>query len=184
MRLLYCTVLEHFLGKNCYFALTSAFRMHPHYHTRTMKTAEKIIENLTVNVLDTARLIQEAAEELGERAKGLERDELIRLLRRVLRSGISALKQEEHTVSFEEAAWASVAERTGRRAATLRDLHHFVRRMLRVEGVAQCSAAQHEYATMPTPAGHGFRRKCPQLYQGTSHSAQYLCLRSTAGMVQ
>ena len=46
--------------------------MHPHYHTRTMKTAEKIIENLTVNVLDTARLIQEAAEELGERAKGLE----------------------------------------------------------------------------------------------------------------
>ena len=74
--------------------------MHPHYHTRTMKTAEKIIENLTVNVLDTARLIQEATEELGERAKGLERDELIRLLRRVLRSGISALKQEEHTVSF------------------------------------------------------------------------------------
>lgn len=38
-----------------------------------MKTAEKIIENLTVNVLDTARLIQEAAEELGERAKGLEK---------------------------------------------------------------------------------------------------------------
>lgn len=36
-----------------------------------------------------------------------------------------------------EAAWASVESRAGRRATTLRDLRHFVRRMLRVEGIAQ-----------------------------------------------
>ena len=40
-------------------------------------------------------------------------------------------------MSFEHAAWSSVEERSGRRAATRRDLRHFVRRMLRVEGIGE-----------------------------------------------
>lgn len=64
----------------------------------------------------------------------MERGEMMRLMRRVLHAGVSAIRAEEHTVSFETAAWASVQARAGRRPVTLRDLRHFVRRMLRVEG--------------------------------------------------
>ena len=101
-----------------------------------MKTAKDIIKGLPLNINDIARLTLEATEELGESAQGLTRLELLHLLRRVIRAGVKAVKAEEHTVCFEEAAWASVAARTARRATTLRDLRHFVRRMLRVEGVA------------------------------------------------
>ncbi len=101
-----------------------------------MKTAKDIIKDLPLNMNDIARLTLEATEELGESAQGLTRLELLHLLRRVIRAGVKAVKAEEHTVCFEEAAWASVAARTARRATTLRDLRHFVRRMLRVEGVA------------------------------------------------
>ena len=90
-----------------------------------------------MNINDIARLTAEAAEEIGGRAQGLGRVEMLHLLRRVIRAGVAAVKAEEHTVSFEEAAWASVESRAGRRATTLRDLRHFVRRMLRVEGIAQ-----------------------------------------------
>ena len=98
-----------------------------------MKTAKDIIKDLPLNVNDIARLTLEATEELGEAAQGRERTELILLLRRVIRAGVKAVQAEEHTVSFEEAAWASVEARAGRRASTLRDLRHFVRRMLRVQ---------------------------------------------------
>lgn len=102
-----------------------------------MKTATDIIKGLPLDMNDIARLTLEATEELGESAQGLTRLELLHLLRRVIRAGVAAVKAEEHTVSFEKAAWASVAARAGRRATTLRDLRHFVRRMLRVEGVAE-----------------------------------------------
>lgn len=49
--------------------------------------------------------------------------------------GEHALAAEDQTVAFEKAAWESVEARAGRRATTLRDLRHFTRRMLRVEGV-------------------------------------------------
>lgn len=102
-----------------------------------MKTAKEIIKELPLNLNDISRLVMEAAEELGERCAGMERGEMMRLMRRVLHAGVSAIRAEEHTVSFETAAWASVQARAGRRPVTLRDLRHFVRRMLRVEGVAE-----------------------------------------------
>lgn len=102
-----------------------------------MKTAKEIIKELPLNLNDIARLVMETAEELGERCAGMERGEMMRLMRRVLHAGVSAIRAEEHTVSFETAAWASVQVRAGRRPVTLRDLRHFVRRMLRVEGVAE-----------------------------------------------
>ncbi len=110
--------------------------MHTHLPKIDMKTAKDIINGLPLNMNDIARLTLEATEELGESAQGLTRLDMLHLLRRVIRAGVKAVKAEEHTVCFEEAAWASVAARTARRATTLRDLRHFVRRMLRVEGVA------------------------------------------------
>ena len=98
-----------------------------------MKTAKDIIKGLPLNMNDIARLTLEATEELGESAQGLTRLDMLHLLRRVIRAGVKAVKAEEHTVCFEEAAWASVAARTARRATTLRDLRHFVRRMLRIQ---------------------------------------------------
>lgn len=100
-----------------------------------MKTAKNIIKGLPLNMNDIARLSLEATEELGESAQGLTRLELLHLLRRVIRAGVAAVLAEEHTVCFDQAAWESVAARAGRRTTTLRDLRHFVRRMLRVEGV-------------------------------------------------
>lgn len=69
----------------------------------------------------------------GEMGAG---DALMVLMRRVLRAGVEALRGAECTVSFEEAAWASVEARRDRRAVTRRDLRSHLRRMLRVEGVA------------------------------------------------
>lgn len=101
-----------------------------------MKTmTAKLLKNLPLGEEDAARLILEFTEELGERAEGLERTELIKLLRRGIRAGAYAIEQEENTVNFEEAARASIEDRKERRATTVRDLRYYVGRMLRVEGL-------------------------------------------------
>ena len=51
-----------------------------------MKTAKKLIEELPLDIRDTARLILETYEELGTRAEGLSKNGLIHLLRRVMRA--------------------------------------------------------------------------------------------------
>ncbi len=51
--------------------------------------------------------------------------------------GKEKMRLQEHTVSFAEAAWASVEARAGLRPTSRRDLRHYVRRMLRVEGVGE-----------------------------------------------
>lgn len=102
-----------------------------------MKTAKKLITELPLNMNDIARLALEAAEGLGRARWGsLGREEMMRLLRRVVQEGVRVVEESEATVSFEVAAWASVESRAGRRPSTRRDLRHFVRRMLRVEGIA------------------------------------------------
>lgn len=101
-----------------------------------MKTAEKIIEELPLCSKDAARLALEMCEELGERAEGLDKRELICLMRRVIRLGVEELTKQEHTVPFESAVWASVEARAERRPTTRRDLRHYARRLLRVSGVA------------------------------------------------
>ncbi len=50
--------------------------------------------------------------------------------------GADELRKRDHTVSLSEAAWASVEARADLRPTTRRDLRHFVRRILRVEGAA------------------------------------------------
>lgn len=95
-----------------------------------------MIEELPLSCKDAARLALEMSEELGARAEGLDKRELICLMRRVMRLGVEELARQEHTVTFETAVWASVEARAGRRATTRRDLRHYARRLLRVEGVA------------------------------------------------
>ena len=101
-----------------------------------MKTAERIIEELPLSCKDAARLALEMSEELGARVEGLGKRELICLMRRVIRLGVEELARQEHTVTFETAVWASVEARAERRPTTRRDLRHYARRLLRVEGVA------------------------------------------------
>lgn len=102
-----------------------------------MKTMTTILlKKLPLAAEDVVRQILEFTEELGERAEGLERAELIKLLRRVIRAGAYAIEQAENTVSFEEAARASIEDCKERRATTVRDLRYFVGRMLRVEGLS------------------------------------------------
>lgn len=94
----------------------------------------EILEGVGLTQLDVARLAMEAIENLGEIAEGLSRVELIRLLREALRAGVEAVKDSVRTVTLAEAAWARVEAKKDLRPTTRRDLRHFVRRILRVEG--------------------------------------------------
>ncbi len=102
---------------------------------------EHLLKELPLGGSDTARLVLEALEESPSlracAARG--RAELMQALRRVLREGIAAVREQEKTVSFREAAAESIARRAaaGRRESTLRDLRHFVNRLLRVPGFAE-----------------------------------------------
>ena len=98
--------------------------------------AKELLRDVSLSQSDLARLALEAIESLGELAQGLNRIELITLLRNALREGVAVMKAAAHTVTLEEAAWASVDARQDLRPTSRRDLRHFVRRLLKVEGVA------------------------------------------------
>ncbi len=106
-----------------------------HAHTK------HLLEGLPLRGSDAARLVLEAVEEMPELREAAARGkpELMQALRRVLREGIAAVRAQEQTVSFAHAAKESLARRVaaGRRATTLRDLRHFIRRLLRVPGLAE-----------------------------------------------
>ncbi len=100
-----------------------------------------LLEGLPLRGSDTARLVLEAVEEMPELRAAASRGkpELMQALRRVLREGIAAVRAQEKTVSFARAAEESLArrEKAGRRPTTLRDLRHFIRRLLRVPGLSE-----------------------------------------------
>lgn len=97
-------------------------------------TAKRLMEDTPLTLSDISRLTLELVENLGSRCRGLERQEMIRLLRRVGQLGVEGLRKREHTVTFEQAAWESVAARHDRRPTTRRDLRYVIRRMLKVPG--------------------------------------------------
>ncbi len=105
------------------------------------KHTKHLLAALPLTGADAARLVLEAMEEMPElqlrAAEG--KAALMHALRRVLHEGIAAVRAQEKTVSFARAAEESLARRTaaGRRATTLRDLRHFIRRLLRVPGLAE-----------------------------------------------
>ena len=100
------------------------------------RIAKQLLKGRSLSQSDIARLALEAIENMGDLARNLDRIELITLLRNTLREGVSVMKSAAHTVSLEEAAWASVNARQDLRPSSRRDLRHFVRRILKVEGAA------------------------------------------------
>lgn len=98
--------------------------------------AKELLKETQLTPGDWARLALETIELLGNQAKGISREELITLLRSTIHSGVKAVKSAARTVSLESAAWSSVNARQNLRPTTRRDLRHFVRRILRVQGAA------------------------------------------------
>lgn len=100
----------------------------------TKCVAEHLLAPCGLSIADAARLVREVWESLpGERT---DPRETVLYLRRVWHAGLKAVEQAEHTVSFAEAAHASIEARSDLRATTLRDLRYYVRRMLKVGWVA------------------------------------------------
>ena len=106
------------------------------FNMKNNRISYTLLAGTGVSETDAARLTLEAIETLGELATGASRPKLVTLLRRVIQAGVATVKAAEHTVSLREAAWASVDARKDLRPTTRRDLRHFVRRILRVEGAA------------------------------------------------
>lgn len=97
--------------------------------------ARQILGGLSLHLDDAARLILEMAEELGEEVCLLPRHPLLKMLRRVIRCGTEVVRKAGHTVTFGEAARRSIEAREERRPTTRRDLRHYTRRLLKVQGV-------------------------------------------------
>ena len=107
-------------------------------NTMKRRTANEILTEYGLNATDAARLVAEACEGLGgERTGGLERAELMVLLRRVVTEGADAVKKAEETVPFAEAVRQSLEARSGLRPTSRRNLRHYTNRMLRLSGVAE-----------------------------------------------
>lgn len=96
--------------------------------------AAELIKEFPIGLCDAVRLVVECVEEWGECPDN--RAEFMCKIRRAFREGIRAMRRAESTENFENVAWASVEARSGRRPTTRRDLRYYVRRMLRVDGVA------------------------------------------------
>ena len=96
--------------------------------TREELAALELLRSTGLGVLEAAQVACAAVRAAGG---GLERT-----LQCIAQGAVEQAKQE-HTVSLATAAWASVDARIGRRESTRRDLRHFVRRMLRVEGAGE-----------------------------------------------
>lgn len=107
------------------------------YKLKEHTLASALLKGTDLRISDAARLVLEATENLGDKAKTASRTELVQLLRRVIRSGAESVLQSEHSTTLEQAAWASVEARQSLRPSSRRDLRHFVRRILRVEGAGQ-----------------------------------------------
>lgn len=105
-------------------------------HRSDKAIAKQLLRAQRLTACDLARLVLETIEGLGEMARGKSRQELLLIIRRVIQAGTEQVRAAERTVTLEEAAWASVKAREDLRASTLRDLRHFVRRILRTEGAA------------------------------------------------
>ena len=104
-------------------------------HSKLTKTG--LLTGETICRKDAERLMLECIERLGERCSGLARRDVINLLRQVIELGVDALAAQERTCTLEDAGWASIEARGDCRSTTLRDLRYYLRRMLKLSGVAQ-----------------------------------------------
>ena len=101
------------------------------------RLAKELLGSTGLTAPDAARVVLETLEALGEKARGLRREERMQLLRQVMQAGVEALAQREQTVTLREALWASVEARKDLRPTSRRDLRNYTRRILRVEGAGE-----------------------------------------------
>lgn len=101
------------------------------------KTACELLKGVFQTSTDAARLVIECIETMGEEKLPNNRQEVMIQVRRVIQSGCKGIQEEEATVSLETAAWQSVENRADRRPTTKHDLRHYVRRILRLPGMAE-----------------------------------------------
>ena len=113
-------------------------QMAKHRHlsiTREEIAALELLKSTCVPVIDAAQVA--CATVQMAKLREASASEITERVQQVLYAGLKMLEQQEHTVTLQEAAWASVEARKGLRPTTKRDLRHFVRRILRVEDWAQ-----------------------------------------------
>ena len=90
--------------------------------------ALELLKSTGFSVLDAAQLACAVARNArGNVLRGMQ----------MVAAGVKMLELQENTVDFGSAAWASVEARASRRPTTTRDLRHYVRRMIRVDGFAR-----------------------------------------------
>lgn len=100
--------------------------------------ARGLLKDSVLNSADAARLILEMQEMLGSFTQKLSRRELLLLMRKVVKSGVNVLENEERTVPLATAAWASVESKGAYlRPVSLRDLRYYVRRLLSAKGAGE-----------------------------------------------
>ncbi len=112
-------------------------QMAKHRHlsiTREEIAALELLKSTGVPVIDAAQVA--CATVQMAKLREASASEITERVQQVLYAGLKMLEQQEHTVTLQEAAWASVEARKDLRPTTRRDLRHFVRRILRVEGAA------------------------------------------------
>lgn len=98
------------------------------------RLANKLLEGTGLRLRDLARIALETAEAMGD--EGKQKLDINRM-REIMLAGVKAVKDAENTVTFEEAAWESIRARSSLRETTLRDLKYYIRRFLKVKGVAE-----------------------------------------------
>ena len=104
------------------------------WHVRIM--IEKNIHNqlvgrLPVSPMDIMRLFVEFTEEASVTES--DKDSIINAFRRVIRTGINGVAEQDRSVSFEYAAIESLRARRNRRPSTMADLRSYTNRMLSYE---------------------------------------------------
>ena len=104
--------------------------------TEEQRAALVLLKSTGLGVLHAAQLVAAVVARIEGSSKRSKRTLVPRCLE-IVELGIEAKEAREHTVSLEEAGWASVEARRDCRPTTRRDLRHYLRRLLRVEGAAQ-----------------------------------------------
>lgn len=88
----------------------------------------ELVDKLDVSPSDIMRLFVEFAEEADVTQSA--KDEIISEFRRIIRSGMSSLAEQNRSVSFETAIRESLDSRKIRRPSTIADLRSYMNRML------------------------------------------------------
>lgn len=101
------------------------------------RTKRGLLTGVNLCTSDAERLVLECIERMGEKSQGLDRNETINLVRRVIEEGVRAVEACERTRSFGEVGWKSIEARQDCRKSTLRDLRYYLRKMLKLEGIEQ-----------------------------------------------